>query len=104
MNKTLTNKARDTIRKAATKLDEFEDSVRIFGGDSDARRLASDLRAILAAQQPEPRAEATVSIARGICISLECTAQWLEHGNDPKAAAIELRMQIAKMVRAGDAS
>lgn len=29
--------------------------------------------------------------------ALECTAQWLEHGNDPKAAAAEIRACLAKL-------
>jgi hypothetical protein len=29
--------------------------------------------------------------------SLECTAAWLENGNDPKEAAAELRLNIAKL-------
>ncbi|WP_396334078.1 hypothetical protein [Burkholderia anthina] len=69
-------------------------------------RTRSAIHQVLAAfpRQPEPRAEVAGSVARDICVSLECTAQWLEHGNDPKAAAIEIRMQIEKLARAGDAS
>lgn len=69
-------------------------------------RTRSAIHQVLAAfpRQPEPRAEVAGSVARDICVSLECTAQWLEHGNDPKAAAIEIRMQIKKLARAGDAS
>ncbi len=29
--------------------------------------------------------------------ALECTAQWLEHGHDPKAAAAEIRACLAKI-------
>ncbi|WP_186107674.1 hypothetical protein [Burkholderia gladioli] len=36
--------------------------------------------------------------------SLECTMQWLEHGNDPKAATDEIRACLAKLDAAPAAS
>ncbi|VWD01522.1 bacteriophage protein [Burkholderia aenigmatica] len=50
-----------------------------------------------AALSRAPRTEVAGAVPRSVIFSLECTANWLEGGCDPKAAAHEIRLNLEKL-------
>ena len=57
--------------------------------DMSPRQVAPSARA--------PRTEVAGAVSRSVIFSLECTANWLEGGCDPKAAAHEIRLNLEKL-------